>query len=208
MDTDYITALEYARKHDRTKQWVIRLCHAGRIEGAYMAGGVWVVPADAPLPAPLKPGPKPNFDRTLARLAMDKARADRQAREAVERAQVAQIGGVLSPSLKATIDQVFADDGMFKSGGSFNIKGIWYKPPQGWNEAAWLYYQSLVAGKPVEAELEPWPRTEEQAMRKFDIGEGVADGMTLDEIKAQVKHWGADEQAYYDSLVSGTLNAL
>lgn len=205
MDTDYITALEYARKHDRTKQWVIRLCHAGRIEGAYMAGGVWVVPADAPLPALLKPGPKPNFDRAMAKIAMEKSRAVRESKRAVEHEQVEQIGTALHPNAKARIDANFAAGGVYDQSGNCHIGDRWLMRPEGWNGTAWLYYQSLVAGKPVEAELEPWPRTEEQAMRKFDIGEGVAEGLTLDAIKSQVKHWGADEQAYYDSLGSGSV---
>lgn len=201
MDADYITALQYADKHGRSKAWIVKLCHAGRLPGAFLCNGIWAVPADCPLPDLLKPGPKLKFDRVLAKAAMAQAKAAREAQEATEREQVKQIGSVLNAGVKARIDAHFAQGGIYRSGGSCKLGERWIMPPQGWNEAAWLYYQSLVAGKPVEAELEPWPRTEEQAMRKFDIGEGVAEGLTLDAIKAQVKHWGADEQAYYDSLV-------
>lgn len=201
MDADYITALEYADKHGRSKAWIVKLCHAGRLPGAFLCNGIWAVPSDCPLPDQLKPGPKLKFDRVLAKAAMAQAKAARETQEATEREQVKQIGGVLNAGIKAKVDQVFAQGGKFNSAGSYKLGDRWVMTPDGWNEAAWLYYQSLVAGKPVEDELEPWPRTEAQAMRKFDIGEGVADGMTLDSIKAQVKHWGADEQTYYDSLV-------
>lgn len=209
MDADYVTALQYATKHDRTKQWVIRLCHAGRIEGAYMAGGVWVMPADAPLPDALKPGPKPNFDKAMAKLAMDKSRADRESRRAVELVQVEQIGATLHPKSKAAIDHFTAQGGVYDHVGNCHVGDRWLMKPEGWNAAAWVYAQSVAAGKPVMSDpvVKDWPSNEAEAMRKYDIGEGVAEGLPLATIKAQVKHWGADEQAYYDSLVSGTNNA-
>lgn len=63
---DYMTALEYGRKHGRSKQWVIKLCRDGRVDGAYLAGGVWAIPSDSALPKRLAPGPKMRLDSTRA----------------------------------------------------------------------------------------------------------------------------------------------
>lgn len=204
MDADYVTALEYARKHDRTKQWVIRLCHAGRIDGAYMAGGVWVMPADAPLPDALRPGPKPNFDRAMARLALDKSRADRESRRAVEREQVEHIGTALHPKAKAAIDHFTAQGGVYDHVGNCHVGDRWLMKPEGWNAAAWVYAQSVAAGKPVLSApvVKDWPSNAAEFDRKEDISEGVHEKLPLATIKAQVKVWGANEQAYYDSLVA------
>lgn len=211
MDANYVTALQYATKHDRTKQWVIRLCHAGRIEGAYMAGGVWVMPADAPLPDALRPGPKPNFDRAMAKLALDKSRADRESRRAVELVQVEQTGAVLDPECKEVIDRHMAMGGVYNYAGNCKLPGDrWPYKPKGWNEAAWAYVQSVVAGKPVLSApvAKDWPSTDAERTRKLDIKEYVFEEKPLTEIKALIGFWGAHEQAYYDSLVDGTLNAL
>lgn len=209
MDTDYITALQYATKHERTKQWVIRLCHAGRIEGAYMAGGVWVMPADAPLPDALRPGPKPNFDRAMALLALDKSRADRESRRAVELVQVEQIGAVLHPNCKAAIDHCTARGGVFNSAGSCKLGDRWLMSPEGWNGAAWVYAQSVAAGKPIlsaEPVAKDWPSNVSEFDRKEDIHEGVLGNpvKTLAEIKAICKVWGPHEQAYYEELTNAS----
>lgn len=208
MDTQYLTALEYAQKHNRTKQWVISLCHSGRIDGAFKAGGVWAIPADTPLPAPLKPGPKLVFDPVKAKAAMDAAQQRRKDVEALEAGNVAQLGEMISEGLKQTISEHHAAGGIYDKAGNCKLGDRWIMPPDGWNGLAWRYYQSFVVGKVVDGALDPWPRNSQQRGRAYDIREGVHDNLTLEQIKAQVKHWGADEQAYYDSLVSGTINAI
>ena len=206
--TEYVSALDYAILHKRTKPWIVKLCQHGRIEGAYLAGGVWAIPKDAKLPEPMKRGPKINVDRALAALAMQAAKERRQAedreRREADRQVIEGIGSALHPKSKAHIDHFFAKGGTFDQGGNCHIGDKWLMRPEGWNGTAWLYYQSLKAGAPVlsVSEAKPWPRTEDEAMRKYDIAEAVADGLTLDQVKASVDKWGADEQAYYDSLVS------
>lgn len=137
MDTQYITALQYATKHDRTKAWVIKLCHAGRLAGAYLAGGVWVIPEDCQLPEPLRRGPKPVFDAALAQAAMDAS---------IARRKPVQVETV-DPDIKVRIDgHVARGDTYNESGSCKTADGNWLMSPEGWNKAAWNYYQSLVSG--------------------------------------------------------------
>lgn len=137
MDTQYITALEYARKHDRTKPWIVKLCQSGRLQGAYLAGGVWVIPADCALPEPLRRGPKPVFDAAKAQAAMDAAMA-RRAPKPVD---------TLDPDLKGLIQMRFDRGDTYNQGGSCHtVDDRWLMPPEGWNKAAWRFYQSLVDG--------------------------------------------------------------
>ena len=62
----YLTAVEYARKHNCSKQWIIKLARAGRLDGAYLAGAAYLIPEDAPIPPRLKPGPKALPDSAAA----------------------------------------------------------------------------------------------------------------------------------------------
>ena len=134
MDTQYITALEYARKHARTKPWIVKLCQGGRLHGAYLAGGVWVIPEDCPLPEPLRRGPKPVFDADKAREALAVVRVDPKP---VER---------LDPDLRELIQMRFDRGDTFNEGGSCHtVDDRWLMPPEGWNKAAWRFYQSLVS---------------------------------------------------------------
>jgi hypothetical protein len=204
MDSEYITALEYGSRHGRTKAWIIKLCHAGRLQGAYLAGGVWVIPADCPLPDPLRRGPKPSFDLALAKMAMERAKVIQRETKAIAREQVAEVGTMLDPACKAEIDHNMAQGGVYDYAGNCKIGNRYPYRPKGWNAAAWLYVQSVLAGKPVLSapSVKEWPSTAEQFDRKEDIREGVYEKLPLATIKAQVKHWGADEQAYYDSLIA------
>ena len=63
-----VTAREYAKFHNCSKQWVIKLARAGRIEGAVLDGAVWVMPMDSPLPERQRPGPKPGHSATVRRV--------------------------------------------------------------------------------------------------------------------------------------------
>lgn len=44
---ELITVPEAARRAGRSRQWILRLCVEGRIEGAYKIGRHWVIPAGA-----------------------------------------------------------------------------------------------------------------------------------------------------------------
>lgn len=49
--TIYLTAVEYADKHEKYPTLVRRLCQNGRIPGAILKGKTWLIPASAPYPA-------------------------------------------------------------------------------------------------------------------------------------------------------------
>ena len=82
-EVKYETLREWSARHGVTKAWAMKLCHQGRIDGAYKAGLVWVVPVDAPMPNRLTPGPVASLDS--ARAVNARAVAQRQAqREAIK----------------------------------------------------------------------------------------------------------------------------
>ena len=82
MDADYVTALEYGKRHGLSKQWIIKLARAGRIDGAQLAGGVWAIPADAAVPERMVPGPKMRLDS--ARHVRAVARVERKVERTAE----------------------------------------------------------------------------------------------------------------------------
>lgn len=92
MDTDikWIRAREYAEQNGVNREWIVRLCQAGRIEGAYMAGKVWLMPADAEMPTGGRSGPKVVRDEerevtaALARLRR-RDEAERESRRSAQR---------------------------------------------------------------------------------------------------------------------------
>lgn len=47
---DFITVTQFAEQHDISERTVRNWCAAGKIEGAFLAGKTWNIPADAPLP--------------------------------------------------------------------------------------------------------------------------------------------------------------
>ena len=61
----YITTDEFAKKHNRKKAIVLRLCREGRIEGAVQANSVWLIPEDAPYPADARYGARVPSSRVL-----------------------------------------------------------------------------------------------------------------------------------------------
>ena len=86
----WISAREYAQKHGVTKAWVIKLCHQGRIENAYKAGSVWMMPTDEPMPEKLARGPIPRLDssRALKAATVAQNRAKREALKAMPKVAV------------------------------------------------------------------------------------------------------------------------
>jgi len=66
MDTEYVTAKEFAEQHGFSKIWVLKLAKSGRIGGAYKAGPVWLMPKGAVMPASLRRGPRAVPDAELA----------------------------------------------------------------------------------------------------------------------------------------------
>ena len=47
---DYISVMQYAVKHGISERTARHYCATGRIEGAFITGKTWNIPADAPLP--------------------------------------------------------------------------------------------------------------------------------------------------------------
>lgn len=47
---DFITVTQFAEQHDISERTVRNWCAAGKIEGAFLAGKTWNIPADATLP--------------------------------------------------------------------------------------------------------------------------------------------------------------
>ena len=52
---DLITVTQYAQMHDLPERTVRNWCNAGKMQGAFLAGKTWNIPADAPLPRKGKP---------------------------------------------------------------------------------------------------------------------------------------------------------
>ena len=48
--SSYISVTEYAKKHDVSRDMVKAYCTKGRLVGAQMVGGIWLIPEDAPYP--------------------------------------------------------------------------------------------------------------------------------------------------------------
>ena len=46
----FISASEYAAKHEKSRASVKNMCAAGRIEGAYKTSSGWLIPENAPYP--------------------------------------------------------------------------------------------------------------------------------------------------------------
>ena len=47
---EYISVAEYAAKHGISERTVRNYCAKGKMEGAYLVGKTWNIPADAALP--------------------------------------------------------------------------------------------------------------------------------------------------------------
>lgn len=65
---DLITVTQYAQMHGLPERTVRNWCNAGKMQGAFLAGKTWNIPADAPLP---KKG-KPKVSALLKRLREEK----------------------------------------------------------------------------------------------------------------------------------------
>ena len=46
----YLTSIEYADKHGKKRNIVMRLCREGRLPGAVQKGSTWLIPFDTPYP--------------------------------------------------------------------------------------------------------------------------------------------------------------
>ena len=51
MNMEYISVTEFSERHDVSERTVRNWCAAGKIEGAFLTGKTWSIPADAALPA-------------------------------------------------------------------------------------------------------------------------------------------------------------
>ena len=65
---DLITVTQYAQMHGLPERTVRNWCNAGKMQGAFLAGKTWNIPADAPLP---RKG-KPKVSALLKRLSEEK----------------------------------------------------------------------------------------------------------------------------------------
>ena len=65
---DLITVTQYAQMHGLPERTVRNWCNAGKMQGAFLSGKTWNIPADAPLP---KKG-KPKVSALLKRLREEK----------------------------------------------------------------------------------------------------------------------------------------
>lgn len=66
----YISVTEFAKKHDLSERTVRNWCASGKIEGAFLTGKTWSVPADAALPT--RGGGKKNPSPLMKRLREEK----------------------------------------------------------------------------------------------------------------------------------------
>ena len=55
IDMDLITVTQYAQMHGLPERTVRNWCNAGKMQGAFLAGKTWNIPADTPLPRKVKP---------------------------------------------------------------------------------------------------------------------------------------------------------
>ena len=67
---EYISVTRFAQEHDLPERTVRNWCAAGKIEGAFLTGKTWSVPADAPLPT--RGGSKKKPSPLLKRLHEEK----------------------------------------------------------------------------------------------------------------------------------------
>ena len=56
MKNTYLTATQFAEKHEKKSAIVRKLCIDGRIEGARFVGSTWIIPEDAPYPPDARVG--------------------------------------------------------------------------------------------------------------------------------------------------------
>ena len=67
---DFISVTEFAEIHDLSERTVRNWCAAGKIEGAFLTGKTWGIPADATLPT--RGGGKKKPSPLLKRLREEK----------------------------------------------------------------------------------------------------------------------------------------
>ena len=65
---EYLSVIQYAEKYGISERTVRNYCATGKIEGAFLTGKTWNIPADASLPKKKKP----NYSPLLARLMEEK----------------------------------------------------------------------------------------------------------------------------------------
>lgn len=199
-----MSIVEWAKDKGISKQWAITLAGDGRLPGAMIVDNYrWMVPVGTESPTRKRSARLIEAERK--RLEKARLREEKEQREAMVRMQIHEEES--QNTVRLMIESAIRAGAVLSSDGSGTLPdGRTVAPIPDWTEEDYQYYLSRT-GKVVEADSDVkgyWPRNEAEFDRKQDIREGVADGLTLDQIKAQVKHWGADEQVYYDSLVSGT----
>jgi len=127
MDTEYVTAKEFAEQNGFSKIWVLKLAKGGRIGGAYKAGPVWLIPKGAVMPASLRRGPRAVPDAVLAA-------------QAIERAPVRAV--VLTDRQKYILNVIRAGGQFDESGARFNSVFDVVGTTPGWTAEDWDFAQS------------------------------------------------------------------
>ncbi len=62
---DYLSVSQYAEKYGISERTARNYCASGKIEGAFLTGKTWNIPADAPLPRKKKPECSPLLTRLI-----------------------------------------------------------------------------------------------------------------------------------------------
>lgn len=146
MNTEAMKLADWAARSGVSRQWAMRLCQEGRLEGAYRDGaGWWMVPSGALLPG-----------RKVSQWLVERrdARAEREAQhkqakaariEALRGARQAR-GAVLTDGLRRMIDRAIAADCVLLDGSDgqwMDAESIIRPALPGWSAAGEAYYRSV-----------------------------------------------------------------
>ena len=222
--SEMISIQEWADRKGISKQWAITLAGEGRLPGAAIVDNYrWMLPADTPSPTRKRSERMIEAERKRVQRAMEKAQKDEyyaqvRARIASEEAAIPRLPDLpeLDAKTKAGIDWIVQHGRVISTKGFIleadadgNPVGTPINAVPGWNDDKRIRDYYLLARKRHAAVAAPvlnpdWPSNEYENGRAYDIKEGVLSDppLSLDAIKAQLGTWGADEQAYYDSLVA------
>lgn len=222
-DVELVSLVEWAREKEISQQWACKLCADRRMPGAVFVDNYrWMVPKGSVSPTRKK----------SARLV--EIHTNRERRQHEEDMRDLAILEQEEKDRKAWAEQCARIEAHVRAGRCIDAKGhVWdvvnRKPVfpivekfDEWEQREQTHYFNVGGKKnpadisapvvgPVDVPNAPvsseWPDTDAEWENQENIREGVHGGLTLDAIKAQCDGWGNSEQAFYQSLVSGTDNA-
>lgn len=131
---------DWCRKYDISRPWATTLCQQGRIAGALIERGWWLIPVDAPVPER-----KVNKHIERMRVLRDEEKVlearVRMLREQVKGLQAIVRNAVMTDAMRERIDTLLADDWVVVEG-----SGVWLDADSGehpklagWNSACETY---------------------------------------------------------------------